>query len=135
MTDAITLSDWFGREARRVYGMFVESEEDRRLREVAEWIRRRGGVVSAREVQQARRDCLTAEDAEALLNALVEAGLGEWEPVAAGRKGGRPTRVFRLSTPPTKQNPTNHGKNEGSVDVDSVDSPESEVDEWPTEIH
>ena len=40
MTAAIELSDWFGGEAKRVYGLFVETAVDREQRELVDWIRR-----------------------------------------------------------------------------------------------
>ncbi|MFB3105995.1 MAG: YfjI family protein, partial [Pseudomonadales bacterium] len=55
MTSAIALSEWFGGEAKRAYGLFVESEEDRDQRELVNWISRRGGRVTARGLQMSVR--------------------------------------------------------------------------------
>ena len=127
----ITLSEWFGSEARRVYGTFAEDDEAREQRELIEWIRRRGGKVSVRELQQGRRECRSSDDAEALLNGLVQGEHGTWQPVPTTKQGGRPSRIFQLSTLPTKhETPVNPDENEGSVDVDKVDAPNGEVDKW-----
>ncbi len=47
MTAGIAMARWFGREAKRVYALLTESEDEKRDRELVEWIRRRGGVVTA----------------------------------------------------------------------------------------
>ncbi|TWT67755.1 hypothetical protein Pla123a_43140 [Posidoniimonas polymericola] len=107
MAAGIALVAWFKREARRVYRQLSESDDDRRLRQLAEWIERKGGKVTAREVQQGRRDCPTAADAEAVLEELVAAGWGAWSVSAPTAKGGRPSRIFVLSTASTSTQPHN----------------------------
>jgi hypothetical protein len=96
MLNAITLSDWFGGEARRVYGRFAESEVDRQDRELCEQIRRMGGSVRVRELTRSSRRFAKAEVAESALTVLVGKGFGRWKPVPPGPKGGQPTRVFQL---------------------------------------
>lgn len=76
MEAGITLSRWFGGEARRVYGVSGESEGDRKRRRLAEWISKRGGNVTPRELQQNYRAYPTAREAEQALDALVKDGLG-----------------------------------------------------------
>ena len=71
-------------------------KSDREQRRLIEWIERKGGVVTAREVQQGHRQYRTAQDAEAALEELTKAGCGDWEPTPPGPKGGRPSRLFRL---------------------------------------
>jgi len=46
--------------------------------------------------------------------------------------GGRPSSIFRLSTPSTSTQPPKTRDSEGFVDVDSVDAPETQPDddEW-----
>ena len=51
----IRLSRWFGSEAKRVYGLVVESDNDRDVRRLIEWIERRGGDATVRDVQQGCR--------------------------------------------------------------------------------
>lgn len=95
MQAGIELSDWFGGEAKRVYGLFVESEEDREQRELVELIRRRGGAITARELMHTSRQYQPTEVADAALTGLARTGHGEWHIETA--TGGRPRREFRLS--------------------------------------
>lgn len=98
MARAVILAEWFKGEARRVYGVLGESDDQREQRQLVEWIQRRGGAVTVRELQQGRREYATADAAEAALCGLAKAGLGTWHNLATTTKGGRPSRVFRLST-------------------------------------
>ena len=75
----IKLTRWFGSEAKRVYAMLSEDEKHREQRQLIEWIDRKGGSVTAREVQQGHRRYKTAQDAEAALEELAAGGLGHWE--------------------------------------------------------
>ena len=68
------------------------------MRELTEWIRNRGGIVTAREVQQGRRSIKTAEHAELALQNLIDVGYGDWIPSEPG-KPGQPTRRFQLRDP------------------------------------
>jgi hypothetical protein len=97
MRSAIALSDWFGNEVRRVYGILAESELERQERELIELIRRKGGRLTTRELMRASRRYTKAREADGALNDLVRSGSGRWEPVPAGREGGKPTRVFQLT--------------------------------------
>ena len=45
-------------------------------------------------------------------------------------KGGRPTRVFKLSTVSTSTKPPETREIRGCVDVDSVDASETQNDDW-----
>jgi hypothetical protein len=98
MAAGITLANWFKHEARRVYAMLDESEGERDQRRLVEWIGRKGGTVTPREVQRGCRWLKDPGAAEAALNELVKAGWGRWQDVPATAKGGRPTRVFSAST-------------------------------------
>ena len=80
MKAGIELAQWFKAEARRVYSLLSESDEDRDRRRLIEWIERKSGSVTAREVQQGHRQYRTAQEAEAALNELAKAGCGRWEP-------------------------------------------------------
>src|SRR5262249_21514412 len=55
MSAGITLAQWFKHEARRVYAMLDGSDAERDQRRLMEWIGRKGGTVTAREVQQGCR--------------------------------------------------------------------------------
>ncbi|QDT72943.1 YfjI family protein [Lacipirellula limnantheis] len=95
MQAGIELSDWFGGEARRVYGLFVEDDGDRKQRELVELIRRKGGTITSCELMHTSRKYRPTEVADAALGSLAEAMLGEWHVETA--TGGRPRREFRLS--------------------------------------
>jgi hypothetical protein len=95
---AVKLVEWFGYEAQRVYALLGDSEEDRELHRLTDWIRARGGSVTARELQQSGQRAYRGrvEDAEAALDRLVAAGVGEWVVMKPGARGGRPTRKLLL---------------------------------------
>lgn len=94
MEAAIELSDWFGGEAKRVYGMFCEDEADQQQRELIEMIQRRGGSITARELAHAARQYRKAGESDAALQLLADAGLGKWEVQPTS---GRPRNVFKLT--------------------------------------
>jgi hypothetical protein len=126
MTSAICLTMWFKHEARRIYAMLDETDADRDKRRLIEWIDRKGGTVTPREVQQRCRWLKEPGAAEAALEALVRASHGTWQEVSTTAKGGRPTRAFVLSTPSTVyETQTKPEQDEGFVDVDSVDAVEA----------
>ena len=49
MKAGIELAQWFKAEARRVYALLSESDDDGEQRRRIEWIERRGGAVTVRE--------------------------------------------------------------------------------------
>jgi hypothetical protein len=114
----VTLTEWFKHETRRVYARLSETEQQRDQRRLIEWIENKGGLVTAREVQQGCRWLKEPGAAEAALEELTKEGVGIWEPTPAGRPG-HPTRRFRLFSPSTvygnTPNPEEHGN---TVDVD-----------------
>lgn len=79
---------WFAAEARRVYGALAESDWQRGLRLLEEYVARRGGKCSVREVQRSNnRRYPTAAIAEAAMAALVQTGRWRWveyEPLHGG---------------------------------------------------
>jgi hypothetical protein len=100
---AVELVEWFGYEARRVYALLGDVEEDRELHRLTDWIRARGGAVTANELRRSGHRAYRGrpEEAEAALERLAAAGVGEWVWVEPSPRGGRPTRRFRLG-PDTK---------------------------------
>ncbi|MCE9589086.1 MAG: DUF3987 domain-containing protein [Planctomycetes bacterium] len=94
---AIILAQWFKGEARRVYAIFEESDDDKVARQLVAWIERKGGTATVRDLMRGGPCLKTADDAEAALDELVKAGRGRWEAQAPGRKGGRPIQRFRLT--------------------------------------
>jgi hypothetical protein len=108
-----------------VYAVLSEGDEERADRELVDLICRRGGAITARELQQASRVYPTADSADEALTGLVTSKRGVWEPILPDASGGRPARVFRLSTPSTVYTtPEIPEENVGSVDVDSVEHDE-----------
>jgi len=125
MVAGITLTRWFGIEARRVYAALAESDEERDTRRLLELIERKGGEISIRELQAGdRRYRGSADLAESALTALVQAGLGAWQDIPPGPRGGRPGRVFRLCQHISSQrNLANVQNNNSSADADNAESP------------
>jgi hypothetical protein len=95
---AIALVEWFKHEARRIYAMLSEGDEGRERRQLVEWIERKGGAVTVRDLTHGLRPFRgDTNAARKALEELREAGHGQWEQVQ-GYKGGRPTERFRLVT-------------------------------------
>jgi DNA polymerase I-like protein with 3'-5' exonuclease and polymerase domains len=93
----ITLTRWFAYEAHRIYVALRESDESRQVRRLIDFIRSRGGAITARRLQLSNASRYrTVEDAEAALDALVTDGLADWVEARPGPKGGRPTRELQL---------------------------------------
>lgn len=137
MTAGITLANWFKHEARRVYAMFDESDADRDQRRLVDWIGRKGGTVTIREVQQGCRWLKEPGKAEAALEELFKVGRGYWQNSESKPTGGRPGRTFVLSTPSTVYaTEVKPDDSTGSVDVDTVDDSERETPtvEGPTAL-
>jgi Protein of unknown function (DUF3987) len=81
---AIELVRWFAAEARRIYSALTESDDERHVRRLIDFIRSHGGRVGARRLQRSNPGRYqTAADAEAAL-----------EPVRKGRGNPAPTAVF-----------------------------------------
>jgi len=95
MAAGIRLANWFKGEARRVYALLGESDDDRDRRRLIEWVSRRGGTVTVRDVQRGCRWLSAAGAAEAALGELVRSGAGRWVDVPTTHAGGRPTREFQ----------------------------------------
>ncbi|REK17367.1 MAG: DUF3987 domain-containing protein [Planctomycetota bacterium] len=131
MEAGIVLATWFKGEARRVYALLGESEEDREQRRLVEWLERKGGSATPRDVRMGCRWLREPGEAEAALEQLVRDGWGHWEQTPSGRRG-QPTRRFRLSTPSAVNgNRALAGENSNTVDVDTVDATESQAEsEW-----
>ena len=70
-------------------------------RKLVEWIGRQTGSVTARTVRQWCRWLRGPGLAEAALQGLVAAGLGNWAETSPRTSGGRTTRVFTLNSETT----------------------------------
>jgi hypothetical protein len=99
VTAGITLSQWFAREAQRVYGTLSESEPERDGRRLVEFVQARGGQITIRDLQRSNnRKYQSAEDAQAALDALVQAGMATWEEPPETPQGGNRARFLKLCT-------------------------------------
>jgi hypothetical protein len=96
MLAACNLAKWCGNEAVRIYAMLAETQDQREQRELVEFVERRGGVVTVRDVIRCYWPLKgEREKAEQTLDQLVKTGRGRWEELRPPGRG-RPTRVFRL---------------------------------------
>lgn len=98
MAAGIALANWFKNEAMRVYAMLEETEEQHEQRRLLQWISRKGGQVTVRQVQRGYRRLRDPGAAENALEELVKQGLGKWVARPPGAQGGRFTRVFFLTS-------------------------------------
>jgi hypothetical protein len=97
MEAGIALAEWFGHEARRVYGMLAESREDHEQRDLVDWIKQRGGQVTVRDLTHGlRRYRGEAAGAEGDLERMAQAKIGRWQSAPQNPKGGRQPRIFHL---------------------------------------
>ncbi|MGC1273446.1 MAG: YfjI family protein [Planctomycetaceae bacterium] len=129
ITNAIRLTDWFGNEARRVYGLFGETDDDRDRREVIDLIERRGGRITERELSRSGpRRFREPGAAETALQGLVATGLARWEHIRTTDRGGRPTRVCVLVTLATEPKPP-RTPNESGVSSPANTVPDEAADD------
>jgi uncharacterized protein DUF3987 len=122
MRAACELARWFGAEAVRIYATLSETDKQRAVRRLIEFIQGRGGTIGVRDLMQSYGPLKNQkEKAEESLNALVKAGRGKWLNVRPDGVG-RPTRkfqLFQLST--STQFGGTRGENGNSVDVDKAE--------------
>lgn len=125
----VVLARWFGDEARRVYAVLSESEDDRETRGLMELIRRKGGSVSGRELVQGSRRFRSVAGAEAELAKLAEAGAGSWVTPPQRGPGAPKARRFVLAPAygvNVYRNPVEAAGNGNPVDVDRADTAPSD---------
>ena len=148
MRAACDLARWFGNEAVRIYATLAETPLQREVRELCEFIERRGGTVTVRDVITYYWPLKNQTDrVTEMLNALVKARRGRWEPVPATERGGQPTRRFRLFHSSASAEPsTSRGKAGGSADAEEhrshkitpsgepIDKGSAELDAMPSGI-
>ncbi len=124
MQAAIELSDWFGVEAKRVYGMFSDDKEGQEQRELVGLIERKGGSVTPRDLMRSCRKFKTSSEAEKVLGDLVKAGVGNWVVVSSATNK---RRQFTLLTALTVTNSPNSADLADSVSVNGVSRQEWEA--------
>jgi hypothetical protein len=95
----IDLAGWFAAEARRIYFVLAESDDEREERELEEWVRGRpASRCTARDLQKSRGGSFpTADAAEIALQSLVDHGRGTWKS-QPNPNGGWSKKEFVLST-------------------------------------
>jgi hypothetical protein len=130
MRRGITLARWFAREARRVYALLAESDDNREHRELIEWIERQGGTVTVRDLTRGPRAFRgDADKARAALDDLAKAGFGTWDTPPPCETGGRPSARFVLTQGGDggdgDETPRHDNASGGYVTVASVTTPQS----------
>jgi hypothetical protein len=90
MASAIELTQWFIGEARRVYGILSSTEEDRMQMDLEEWIRRRGGKTSVREVMRNAPTRYRSSEGlvSQLLHGMEKRKVGRWVELPDHQEGG-----------------------------------------------
>ncbi|MBA4107075.1 MAG: hypothetical protein C0485_15120 [Pirellula sp.] len=96
MNAAIELVEWFKHESKRIYSKLDAAEDEERLRTIVEFIRQKGGRISARELQNGRRSVKSALEAEAILKQLYQRGYGVFQVDTHDGGPGRPVETFIL---------------------------------------
>jgi uncharacterized protein DUF3987 len=125
MQRAIALADWFANEIERVLGTFSETPEAREARKLVEWSRERG-EATARDVARGIRKYSGrggSERAETDLRALVSAGDLVAEDHPGGPAGGRPTVIYKPTSPSTSSKPMFFSENNGVLSTSTGSTP------------
>ncbi len=97
MLTGVQLARWFSNEARRVYAVLSENDDQQHVRKLIEAIERKRERISVRDWQRSH-SLKHATDAETQLDELVELGLVQWEGLSKESKEGRPSKVFVLAS-------------------------------------
>jgi hypothetical protein len=122
MAAGIKIARWFGQEGLRIYSMLEGRGVQDEAALLATYIRRRGGSIRPRDLQNKHRAYRESGRALEALDDLVRRGWGRWEFEPAGPQGGSPTRRFVLREfdhPAVDDTPAIPEAEGGSVDVDS----------------
>jgi hypothetical protein len=84
---AVRLIDYFKQHLRLVYGRLRQTAEDNHILEVLDWIRKRGGHCTARDLANTKKVTPT-DKAKKLLKELEERGYGrvEWREAKNNKK-------------------------------------------------
>lgn len=95
---AIVVVEWFRHEQERVYQLLGFTGIGPSDGKLIELMRKHDGQLSPNELRQrSARYKDDPEGAELALQALVDKGQAQWETIAPHQRGGRPTRVCRLT--------------------------------------
>ncbi len=94
----VQLTRWFYHEAKRIYSSLSETDAERKVRELYDYIRSRGGRVSVRNDLMRAGPCFkTVVSAKAALAQLEKAGLGRMESVKPAERTGPSSDIFILA--------------------------------------
>jgi hypothetical protein len=97
MRTAIAWADYLAAAEQYARELLGESDEGRESRRLVEWIDRKGGTVTARDLARGPREYRDdPERAAKALRDLVAAGVAEWVRDDHGPRGGRPATRVRL---------------------------------------
>ena len=98
LTAGIRLCRWFGSEAQRIYAdiLMVDGGVDTKERDLVEWIEKRGGSTTVRDLKRGPREYREKGKAESALNDLAKKQIGFWEVDSHDGGKGRPSRLFTL---------------------------------------
>ena len=121
MQAAITIADWHMDEAERIYGIMATEAATRPQRELADWIKAKGGAMTARDLVAGKRRIKTVDEANERLNALEAAGYGSWQDIPTTSKGGRPSKKFVLLSVSVSETPPKLEDINSCADADSAD--------------
>lgn len=98
MQRAIHVTDWLKAESARIYAGLGMPVGDKARRRLVEWIERRGGNATVRDLTHGMWTFRgNAPAARAALDELVEAEVGRWDCSGPGPKGGHPAEQFKLT--------------------------------------
>lgn len=140
---AVGWAQYLFAHARRIYAVVPTAESEQQA-ELIDFVRRKGGTVTTRDVAHGmRRYRNDPEGAEADLTALAKAGQARWQTQPPGPRGGRAVRVFWLLPSVTvTTTPAKPGRHVGFGDGDALDearintllaaAADTDVDLWPT---
>jgi hypothetical protein len=118
MEAGITMARWFAYEATRIYTMLGEDKEDNKVRILVEWIQRQGGRTTVKKLQRSNsRRYPHRDDAQAALDGLVQAGIGQWEEGSKPTKGGWLVSWFSLVRPSDSSDPRFDDPDEDDEDL------------------
>jgi putative DNA primase/helicase len=136
MRAAIAWADFLASAERHAREVLGESDEERELRRLAEWIECQGGTTTVRDLTRGPREYRgDPERAAKALGELVAAGVAVWDHDDHGTKGGRPAERVRLvsrrgDTGDGDETPANAGNRGGFVTVATVANATDAGDGW-----
>lgn len=93
---AITLVNWFKLEAARIYESFNEDEGCEKFGTIIDYIEKKGGAVTARDLMRGGPCLKDTGQAQRVLNEMISEGLGRWRYKEMTERGGKPKAEFVL---------------------------------------